>query len=139
MAKPQTPEQKAAAQAAKDAAKAKRADHAQKLDKPDPALEAAAKEETEAKTAAELAAKGLKDGGSLSDGEVQKVAGRALGMDDEEDGVILALTARLEVCENRIKALEDENEAMHNRMRKLRTGDADKGAGLHGSIDKLRT
>lgn len=149
-------DKQAAKDAAKAAAKAAKAEHAEKLGTPDPALVADAskaegsvdtsvapekagqgdelfEDTTEAET---LASKALA-GGVLTEAEVKKVAARALGSGSDFEGAMLALAERIRVVEEKIDEINAENTRVMQRMRELRTGRAEKGGGMHGSIDRL--
>lgn len=103
-----------------------------------------------ADSVASLAAEGLRDGGSLSDDEVQRVSGAVLAAsDDEADKVddaktaalIAALTERVEQAEILIGKLESKVADLEKKLYKIgkdaRITVKDDST-LHGKIDDLR-
>lgn len=103
-----------------------------------------------ADSVASLAAEGLRDGGSLSDDEVQRVSGAALAASGEEAdkvddaktaALIAALTERVEQAEILIGKLESKIADLEKKLYKIgkdaRITVKDDST-LHGKIDDLR-
>lgn len=148
--KPKTPEQAKAdleaKQRAKEAAAEKKAERAAELDAP--------MSDEEAQSLASAAAKGLADGGSLTDEDVQRVSGKALSeikedqeaLAEQEDRIAERVVVKMEKVfrdevenvgnvfkdlEARIQAAEDSLDKMLGR------GPRKRDASQFGSIDGL--